>query len=352
MPGLSWSALFGRSTLTRLAIAVGFVLASCVVRLWLDNWYAPGRFTFSTFYIAVVLSSYFLDATSAVATCVLSALIGYWAFSTPAFSWKINDDGLMGLTFFAVTSTVDIYFITAMKRAMRRYETERKRFEMLAEGHAALFQDYSERTTNYLNMLSILLKSHAESPSERDMALIDEAWRHASTLSSLHRDQSRAGGLQTDFLVFARQLLENLARGPNGGGIEVSARGSSTPVASDRAALMAMVLIECSRMALPALRKTEDARIDAHFDVRDEVMHLSLATTGYRDREAMGSVASSITKTVDIIVRHLGGQLHVTCFGGRLSFDLTAPLEASRGAVAAPRGRPSLHVGLASMTVN
>jgi K+-sensing histidine kinase KdpD len=340
--------------LARLGIGATFVFISYAVRLWLENWYAPDHFTFSTFYIAVVLSSYFLDATAAIFTGLLSAVLGYWAFATPALSWKINHDGLMGLTFFTVTSTVDIYFITAMKRAARRFQAERQRFEILAEGHAALFQDYTERTTNYLNMLSILLKKHAESPSSRDMTLIDEAWRHASTLSSLHRDHARPNGMETDFLVFARQLLENLVRTANAGNIRVSAMGTGMPIASDRAALMAMVLIECTHMALASLPTASEARIDAHFDVQDDMMHLSLRTIGYTERPDVKGVAASVTKTVDIIVKHLGGQLHVTSFDDRLSFDLMAPLTAPLK-TAPPTGQASRQLFVVTpqhMTVN
>lgn len=336
------------SRISGLALGMAFVLASCCVRLVLEHWYPPNQFTFSTFYVAVVLSSYFLEVSEAIFAAVLSGLIGYWAFAAPALSWKINDDGLMGLLFFGLTSTVDIYFITAMKRAVHRYQAERQRFEILAEGHAALFREHTDRTANYLNLLSILLKQYAESPSDRDMTPIDEAWRRASTLSSLDRSQSQARDAKTDFLVFARQLLENLTLTTDTRHVEVKATGDGSHIPSDRAALMAMVLIECSHLALASLRQVSNAGLDVHFEVRGDNMHLSLHATGYQHAQPG---ITSITRTADIIVSHLDGQLYVASLDNHLSFDLIAPVKAPQ-----PTGisqhRQRLHVAGPHVTIN
>lgn len=65
---LTWESFF-----PRLLIILLLVLGSLAFRLWLGQWDPPNRFTFSSFYMAVVLSSYFLGVAEAILTCLLSA---------------------------------------------------------------------------------------------------------------------------------------------------------------------------------------------------------------------------------------------------------------------------------------
>ncbi|HEX7858364.1 MAG TPA: DUF4118 domain-containing protein [Sphingobium sp.] len=309
----------------RFAIVLLLVLAAFWLRLWLEEWCPPNRFTVSIFYMVVVLASYFLGAVEAAVAAVLSALVAYWAFVTPTFAWKWDPVEAISMGSFGLTSAVDIYFITAMKKAVHRYRMERQRFEMLAEGNAALFHDYNERTANYLNLLSITLKRSTESPSGVDMQLIDDAWRQAHTLSSLHRGQSGEGHATTELLPFAKQLLENLARAAGLRRATVSTAGSDEAIPADRAALMAILVAEWTHLALPYFDRSSDLAFDVTFHAMGDTQRLSLTLEGNGQGAVASSVPVSPTRIVDIITAHMGGRLQVVQSQGRLSFDFVAP---------------------------
>lgn len=336
---------------SRFLIALLLVLASFGFRLWLGQWDPPNRFTFSSFYMAVVISSYFLGVAEAIFACILSAGIAYWAFVPPVFSGNGGLVELISMAFFFLTSAVDIYVITAMKRAVVMYKAERQRFEILAEGHAALFHDYNERTANYLNLLSVILESSTKGTASPDMTLIDEASRHAFTLSSLHRSQLDAEGVESDFLHFAKQLLENMARAAGASGATIRTAGDNLPIPSDRAALMAIIMAEWVHHALPSFQGAAHAEFDLNFRLWDGKLHLGLRIKECRDGAAALPRTIPTMKIVDAIAGHLGGRCYVSFLGDDLSYELIAPMQALPSAAVAG---PSTHIVAVAptMTVN
>lgn len=329
---LTWGSAFPRFLLVLL-----LVLGSFGFRLWLEQWCPPNRFTFSSFYMAVILSSYFLGVAEAIFACVLSAGLACWALVPPFFSWSIDPVELISMAFFFLTSAVDIYVITAMKRAVAMYKAERRRFEILAEGHAALFHDYNERTANYLSLLSVILENSAKGAGSADMMLIDEASRHAFTLSSLHRSQVDAGGVESDFPHFAKQLLENLARTAGAPGAMIRAVGDILPIPSDRAALMAIIVAEWAHQALPSFQGAANAEFDLNFRQWDGKLHLGLRVKECRVAEQLSPRTIPAMKIVDVIADHLGGRSYAQMLGNDLSYELIAPMKApSVAAVSSP----------------
>jgi hypothetical protein len=338
------------SIATRLGITLLLVLGAFLLRLWLEQWCPPNRFTVSIFYLVVVLASFFLGTVEAAIGALLSAVLAYWAFVTPTFAWKWDPVELISEGSFALTSAVDIYCIAAMKSAVRRYRTERSRFEMLAEGHAALFHDYSERTAHYLNLLSITLKRSTETAAGLDPDVIEEASRQAFTLSSLHRGQAGEAQATTAFLPFAQQLLENLVRGTGLRQATVRADGDDDPMASDRAGLLAILLAEWTHLALPWIEQDRGVGVHVTFTNGADIQHLSLVVTGAPSRRRESTSPLSPTRVADIIAAHLGGRLHIVQTEGRLSFDFAAPSQAPDEFALAPQ--PSLPVLAPHMTIN
>lgn len=308
----------------RLGAVTLLVLAAFLLRLWLEQWCPPNRFTVSIFYLVVVLASFFLGAFEAAVGAVMSGALAYWAFVTPTFAWKSDAVELISMASFGITSAVDIYFITAMKKAVRRYRMERQRFEMLAEGHAALFHDYSERTANYLNLLSITLKRGTESPDGLDMNLIEEASRQAFTLSSLHRGEAGDSRATASLLPFAVQLLENLGRSAGLHRATIRTGGNNTPVSSDRAAQMAILVAEWTHLALPGLEREAAVTFDLRFDTEEDMQRLSLIVGGTA-RPGRQDELVSPTPIATLIATHLGGRVHIVQTEGRYSFEFMAP---------------------------
>lgn len=339
------------SPFSRFFIALLLVLASFGFRLWLVQWDPPNRFTFSSFYMAVVISSYFLGVAEAIFACVLSAVLAYGAFVRPLFSWNADPVELISMAFFFLTSAVDIYFITAMKRAVVMYKAERQRFEILAEGHAALFHDYNERTVNYLSLLSVILEGSAKGTASPDTTLIDEASRHAFALSSLHRSQMNGVGVESDFLHFAKQLLENTARAAGAAGATIRTVGDNLPIPSDRAALMAIIMAEWAHHALPSFQGAAHAEFDLNFRLWDGKLHLGLRIKECRDGAAALPRTIPMMKIVDAIAGHLGGRCYVSFLGNDLSYELIAPIQAPSPAVVSGLS-PHISALAPTMTVN
>lgn len=343
---LTWESFF-----PRLLIILLLVLGSLAFRLWLGQWDPPNRFTFSSFYMAVVLSSYFLGVAEAIVTCLLSAGLAYWAFAAPSVSWSTAPVDFISMGFFFLTSAVDIYVINAMKRAVAMYKAERQRFEILAEGHAALFHDYNERTASYLSLLSAILENSAKGEGSPDMVLIDEASRHAFALSSLHRNQMGVGGVETDFPHFAKQLLENMARTAGAANFAIRTVADTLAIPSDRAALMAIIVAEWAHQALPSFQGAANAEFDLNFRLWDGKLHLGLRVKECRDAEQLSPRAIPAIKIVDVIAGHLGGSSYAQILGNDLSFELIAPIHA-QSATAASSPTSPIMTHPSTMTVN
>lgn len=343
---LTWGTSF-----PRFVIVLLLVLGSFAFRLWLGQWDPPNRFTFSSFYMAVVLSSYFLDVAEAILTCVLSAGLAYWAFVSPRISWNNAGVELISMAFFFLTSAVDIYVITVMKRAVGMYKAERQRFEILAEGHAALFHDYNERTAKYLSLLSVILENSAKGAGSPDMVLIDEASRHAFALSSLHRNQRSVGGVESDFPHFAKQLLENMARNAGAAKVAVRTVADTLAIPSDRAALLAIIVAEWAHQALPSFKGATNVEFDLNFRLWDGKLHLGLRVKECRDAEQLSPRAIPAIKIVDVIASHLGGSSYARLLGHDLSYELIAPMHA-QSVTAASSSTPPLMTHPSTMTVN
>lgn len=333
---------------SRLLVVFLLVAGSLALRLWLERWCPPNRFTYSSFYMAVVLSSYFLGTAEAILTSILSVGLAYWAFVTPAFSWKADPVELISMASFGLTSAVDIYFITAMKRAVGKSRTERHRFEILAEGHAALFHDYNERIAKYLSLLSIILE-RTKHRVDTNMLLIDEASRQAFTLSSLHRSQLGVDEVGSDFLFFSKQLLENLARTAGAVGAKIRTAGDNLPIPSNLAALLAIILTQWTHQALPSFHGATDAEFDVGFRLWDDKLHLFLRIKECRGMAPALPDVMPAMKIVDVIVDHLGGRSYMALVGGALSFELVAPVNAS---TIASGGPPHIIADAAALVIN
>jgi len=203
MPGNARLKVSNRYLTAILLVVLAFCTREAMVPLLGET-----RVAFSTFYLAVVLSAYFCGVGPATCASILSAAVAYWAFVSPAYAPKFDVDSLTSMAFFGLTSAVDIYFITGMRRALNEYRLERTRAERLAQGNADLFREFNERATTHLQLVAALL--HLRSREGLDAAYsnaLADASRRTLMISRVHRSLNHGAVPLTDFSGFTRQLL-------------------------------------------------------------------------------------------------------------------------------------------------
>lgn len=266
---------------------------------------------YTVFYPGVILAAYFLGARPAAVTAVLSAAAGYWFFAHPVLHWKVNPAGLTTLSFFALTATVSVYFITGMGRALKALAAERARAEGLARNHATLFQELNERVTNHLQLVAALLQVQAR--DARDVSLsvaLAEASSHTLSISRVHRSLSGEGGEALDFDAFARQLVDITLAARGNGDVRIELQSGGLRLAPDQATSVAVVLLECLNARLDA--KTPAAlRIALRGDERELVLEIR-ETGGLADPLAGGAVSRHV---IEAMAEQLGGRFSVGMSG-------------------------------------
>lgn len=303
-----------RIPVVRLAMCVALVAAAFVTRLSLGEMFPAGSLIFSIFYLAVVIAAYFAGPRLAAVTALVAAVSAYWAFAAPGFAWKVNVEALISMGFFALTSAVDIYFITGMKRAVVRYRLERTRAELLAQGHAALFHEYNERTANHLQLLGSLLRGGDEAK------LVDEASRRTLLLSSVHRALTADPAAEPDFAAFAAQLVDRFLESAHVRPVTVVVQGGPAQVTPDRAASMAMLLSEWLRLALPRLAKA----YQPHIEIVIAQEEFALRASGWVTR-VEAPLTDLSARIVEAVAEHLGGRHSIEAAPGELRFRLVRP---------------------------
>jgi two-component sensor histidine kinase len=229
----------------RFGLALGLTLFGFGLRWLLDPVFGEAH-AYTVFYPCVILGAYFLGAGPAALTAGTSAVIAYWCFARPAMHWKTDLAGLTTLLFFLLTSTVSIYFITGMARALRDLAAERARAEDLARSHTALFRDLNERVTNHLQLVAALLQLQARDEADPPTArALTEASARTLLISRVHRAIAGEAVATLDFDTFARELLDATlaARGNPPIEVEIDRRGLELPL--EQATSVAIVLLEC-----------------------------------------------------------------------------------------------------------
>ena len=273
MPGQAWfKGIF------RYLGALLFVVCAFGVRTSLDPLLGGTRFVYSVFYLTVVLAAYFCGPGPALVASAASALLAYWAFAPPAFALKINVEALTGMGFFTLTSLVDIYFINGMTVALAQYRREHQRAEVLAEGNASMFKEFSERTTHHLQLVAALLQSRAgDSVDALYRSALAEASLRTMAISRAHRALAEGGMAPVDFTAFARQLMGASlgAAGMSDKDIEISGVAISLP--PERATSTAVILLEWVRAMLHHPRRERGAPIRLHIMTDERFHRLRLA---------------------------------------------------------------------------
>jgi two-component sensor histidine kinase len=319
------------------AATLGLVLIGLLTRWALDPVFASNH-AYTVFYPIVIVSAYFLGGRPAILAMVLSAVIGYWRFDRPAYAFKTDLDSLTSLGFFVMTSSVAIYFITGMARAVAEKTAAQARAERLAQSHATLFGELNERVTNHLQLVAALLQLQAKDEPDKAVArALGEASARTMLISKTHRSLAGGGlgeaGELLDFDTFARQLLDATLSARKHPPVRIEFEDGGLWLSSEQATSVAIVLLECLNLRLAA----DDPGL-MRIALRGDRGMGKLRITEVERELAPVPVERGRASLIEAMVEQLRGRFSSrSADEGRVS-ELTFPLEAGahgvRGGVA------------------
>jgi two-component sensor histidine kinase len=298
--------LSARNGWGRHALALALVLIGWGARTALEPLLGADH-TYTVFYPGVILAAYFLGAGPATLTAVLSAACGYWFFAHPTQQWKADAAGLTTLSFFALTSTVSVYFITGMGRALKALAEERARAEGLAHSHATLFQELNERVTNHLQLVAALLQVQARDERDPAMSLaLAEASTRTLLISRVHRNLSGEERPALDFDSFARQLVDITLAARGNPPVRIDLQRGGLRLPPDQATSVALVLLECLNARL---EDEHPAALSIRLDGDEKELVLEIAESGALSQPGDG--AGRVGPLIEAMVEQLGGRFSV-----------------------------------------
>lgn len=240
------------SSLERYAIATLLVVAAFMLRALLQPQLGPSH-PYSVFVPPVLISAYFLGRRPAILAAALSVTLGYSVFVAPSLPWTIDTRIAAPLCMFLLSSTVGIYFITGMRRALRALGESQARAQALAESHAVLFRELNERVTNHLQLVAAVLQLQARNEQNAAVAgALAEASGRTLTISKVHRSLTNDQNEPLDFETFAAQLLKGALAARGQSTQEVILDATGIRLAPDQATSVALVLLECLKSQLDA----------------------------------------------------------------------------------------------------
>jgi two-component sensor histidine kinase len=234
------------------AATLGLVTIGFAARWLLEPVFGAAH-AYTVFYPVVLVSAYFLGGRPALLAMGLGAVIGYYRFAGPQYQIKTDLDSLTTLAFFLTTSSVAIYFITGMARAVAAMKVAQAKAEGLAQAHAALFGELNERVTNHLQLVAALLQLQARDEPDKAVAkALAEASARTMLISKTHRGLTGEGGELLDFDAFARQLLDATLSARENPPLRIEFEHGGLWLSSEQATSVAIVLLECLNARLAA----------------------------------------------------------------------------------------------------
>lgn len=261
----------------RMLFAAGAIGLAFLIRYLLDPLFGPDRFVFSSFYLAVVVIAFVAGVVPALVASVVVAPIAYWAFAEPSFAWGTNQGALAAIYFYTLTTAMNILFIALLKRVLAENHQRRIAAEQQAEGHAALFREFNQRSAQHLQLVAALLDALASDDRDGRYAhVVADTSSKTLAIARLHRALDSGGAAETDITAFARHMLlasvESGARQP----VAIEVAGDALLLPAEQATSVAVILLEYLRALLDA----GAARIALAIDAPGRTLTLSAQGAG------------------------------------------------------------------------
>lgn len=302
----------------RYATAGALVATALLVRYLLGPVFGANH-PYTVFYPVVMLTAYGLGAGPAGAAAGVSALVAYWMFVPPPFAWTVDAAGLAGLSFYLLNCGTAIYLISALKRTLADLAARQDRAEALADSHADLFRELSERVTNHLQLVSGLLALQAQ--GERDEAMsgaLSRASQRSLLIARMHREVSGQSGDLVDFAAFARSLLGAAAAQRGAPAPDLEAGALMLP--RDQATSLGVALLECfSALA----GRDPNGRLRVRLGGGEDQARFRISRIDGRTGVSTATLDSALL--LNAMVEQLGGRLRLAADAEGSGLELTFP---------------------------
>jgi two-component sensor histidine kinase len=194
------------STVRAIGLALACVALASLVR-GLLGLYAP-LLPLPTFFPAVLVAALIGGQAAGLLTILLSALVAWWAFFEPTYSWTPISAGLFAdLALFALSGLIIVWLALLHRRLVFELEDNEKARSMLA-------REIQHRSANLLLVMTSLVRQSVPDPGVATV-LIDRMRTVAKSDNLL--DPSRGPGPAQ-----LAQLVEDTVRRPYGTHVEIS----------------------------------------------------------------------------------------------------------------------------------
>jgi len=116
---------FRPGSFTAFGFALFCILVATTLRLAADYAVGPGLVPMAPFYPAVMIATLAAGWEAGFVTLVASVLLGWWAFTEPAFSWRIDSPAdTLSLVIFAAALALIVWAANSYRRVVARLEEE------------------------------------------------------------------------------------------------------------------------------------------------------------------------------------------------------------------------------------
>lgn len=284
--------------------AIALVLASIVVRLWLDPWLANG-YGFTCFYPAVILSAYWLGGLPATLAAVLSAGLVYTFMGPAPLTLHMDGRTMVALGFFGLSSALLIHVLSSIRARFHDLAVSHARVEALATGQAELFREHAQRTTDHLQLISAILQVKAREEHDPMVSrVLSNAASRTLVISRTHRAFVGDDNRTIHFEAFGRRLADAAGSRQGLAADRVQFSGGHVVVPVEQATALGLVLLEyLTTLGAETPGVTLAVALDE--DMNDRVLHLTAIG-------ASGIPGPRDMTLVEAMTEQLGGRLRVT----------------------------------------
>jgi hypothetical protein len=255
----------------------------------------------------VILSAYAFGRSPAIAAAAVTALLAFFGFVEPGFSWKATPTAFVGLSSFSIVCGVAIVVITGLTGALKDVSRELGRAQAVADSHAGLFRELNERMTHHMRLVAGVLALQAKGEPEPQVAdSLKRAMERTLLISRVHRELGGRTDEAVDFDAFAAALARAVCVARDQPPERVLVEPSGLKLGVEEATSLGVALAEC----LGALFDTEvTSTLRIRFDARGRRAEVAISETGEGGDGALVSVTTGYLRPA--MTHQLGAEVAV-----------------------------------------
>ncbi len=292
---------------------------------------------FVTFFLAVLVTSFFGGWIPATAVAAASLIAADYYFLPPFGSWKLDwPRTVVALGFFVLVAGSQIALVHRLTKALRRLEWKRAQMESLQASERLMFSELQHRVANGIQLVASLLSLEASrvETAEDAVAVLDDAVTRLSIVSTIHRRLHDPALGDAGFEKALETLTRDILSAAGRPGVTVSVQAPRLAITPADATSLSMIVAEAVTNAIKhAFADRETGRIDIRFDsdaagerrltLRDDGP--GFATLPDQDGDSLGVLVMSS------MAQRLGGRLELgnAAQGGAMVTVVMPPAQAA-----------------------